>query len=158
MKKTIVYSSATGNTEKLAKTIFETLGEDVYCGKINDNALDADIIFIGSWAMAFTCTADIKNFAEKLNNKKVFLFMTAGYNNSDEYLNNIMSSFKGNLNNTNEIIGEFICQGKVSESKIEALKQIGKYESFEAGIKESQNCVKEADLLKLKNLIKGLGV
>ena len=158
MKKAIIYSSATGNTEKLAKVIFDTLGEDIYCGKANDEAINADVIFIGSWAMAFTCTAEIKKFAEKLENKKVFLFMTAGYDNTEEYFANIINSFKGNLNSSNEIIGEFICQGKVSESKIKALKEIGKYDTFETGIKESQMCVKEQDLFKLKNIVEALSL
>ena len=158
MKKSIIYSSATGNTETLAKVILNTLDEEVYCGKANDDALSADVIFLGSWAMAFTCTQDIKAFAEKLSNKKVFLFMTAGYNNTEEYFAPIMKSFKESLNDTNEIIGEFICQGKVSSAKCNALKQLGKYDSFKEGIEKSQDCIREDDIIKLQNQIKELNL
>lgn len=122
MKKAIVYSSITGNTELLANTIKDTIKDFDYIGKPIDDALDADIIYVGSWTMKFTCTSEIKEFLTKLNNKKIFIFMTAGYGSSDEFLNPIINSVKENVNSSNEIIGEFICQGKVSQTKRNAIK------------------------------------
>ncbi len=158
MKKAIVYASATGNTKELAQTIYSTLGEEIYCGKISDEALDADMIFLGSWTMGFTCAPDAKAFAEKLNGKKVFLFMTAGYNNTAEYFEPIMKAFKDNLNSTNEIVGEFICQGKVSDAKKKNMMDtdMAKYEKFANGIEVSQTHPDENDLAALKQKISAL--
>lgn len=158
MKKAIVFSSGTGNTKKLAQAIYDTLGEEIYCGKICDAALDADMIFVGSWTMAFTCVPDIKIFAEKLNGKKVFPFMTSGYNHTEEYFTPIINSFKENINDTNEIIGEFICQGKVSAPKQEAIKKMdmAKCESMKVELDNSQTHPDDADIAKLVEKIKSL--
>ncbi len=156
MKKAIVFSSVSGNTEKLAKEIQTNIGETVYFGKPSDEALESDVIYVGSWTMAFTCTPDIKDFLSKLNNKKVFLFMTAGYGSSKEFFTPIIDSMKSNLNDSNEIIGEYICQGKVSEPKQEAIKKadMAKYESMKAELDKSISHPDSSDLESLKAIIK----
>ncbi|MFI3115270.1 MAG: flavodoxin family protein [Clostridia bacterium] len=152
MKKSIVFSSATGNTELLAKEIQENIGDTVYFGKPSDEALDADVIYIGSFAQAFSCTADIKEFASKISNKKVFLFMTAGYGSTTEFFAPIMASFKENINDTNEIIGEFICQGKVSDSKKNAIKQMdeAKFNTMEPELLKAESHPDANDISNLK--------
>ncbi len=124
MKKSIVYSSVTGNTELLAKTIQDEIGETIYFGKPSNSALEADLIFIGFWAQAFSCSKDIQAFIETIQDKKVFIFGTAGYGSSQEFLEPIMQSVINQLSETNEIVGSFICQGKVSESKQQAIKDM----------------------------------
>ena len=108
--------------------------------------------------MAFTCTPDVKAFVEKLNGKKVFPFMTAGYNHTQEYFAPIINSFKENFNDTNEIVGEFICQGKVSEPKQEAIKKMdmAKYEGMKVELDNSQSHPEDADIAKLVEKIKTL--
>ena len=158
MKRAIVFSSTSGSTEKLAKAIYDTLGEDIYCGKISDEALEADEIYVGSWAQAFSCTPDIKAFVEKLNNKKVFVFMTAGYNHTEEFFAPIIESFKANINDTNEIIGEYICQGKVTAAKQEAIKKMdmAKYEGMKVELDRSQSHPDDSDIANLVAKIKAL--
>ena len=158
MKKTIVYSSGSGNTKKLADVIYSTIGEDIYCGKANDEALEADMLFIGSWTMAFNATPDIKKFAEKLNNKKVFLFMTVGYNHTEEFFNTVMSAFKESLNDTNEIVGEFVCQGKVSQAKQEAIKKadMAKFESYKTAIEIAETHPDDKDIANLIAKVKAV--
>ena len=158
MKKSIVFSSLTGNTELLAKTILNELNEDIYIGKPCDEALNSDIIFVGSWTKAFSCSDDIKIFLEKLNNKKIFLFMTAGYDNTDEFFEQILNNAKKSINDSNDIIGEFICQAKVSDAKQEALKKmdINKFNSMKPLLDVSQSHPNENDLNNLKNILKKL--
>ncbi len=155
MKTAIVYSTVSKNTEKLAEVVKSMVGEVIHFGKANDEALNADVVYVGSWTQAFTCTPDIKAFLEKLNNKKVFVFMTAGYGSSDEYLKPILNSMKAHINDTNEIIGEFICQGKVSNTKIEAIKKMdmAKYETMKEELEKSQSHPNDEDLEKFKKLI-----
>ena len=152
MKNAIVYSTTTGNTKALAEVISDKVGEVIYNGKPADEALEADTIYVGSWAQAFSATPDIKEFLAKLNNKKVFIFMTAGYGSSEEFFAPIIDSVKALVNDTNEIIGTFICQGKVSQGKQEAIKKMdmAKYEGMKAELDKSQAHPDAADLEKLK--------
>lgn len=157
MKTAIVFSSSTGNTKLLAETIEKNItGENIYIGKPSDEALDADVLYVGSWATAFSCTPDIKEFLSKLSGKKVFLFMTAGYGNTEDFFAPIIASMKENVNDTNEVIGEFICQGKVSAGKQEAIKKgdLAKYEGMKAKLDESVSHPDQADLDKLISAVK----
>lgn len=156
MKKAIVFSSVTGNTKLLAENIKKTLGEDVYCGPVCDEALEADVLYIGSWAQAFSCTADIKEFLGKVKGKKVFLFMTAGYGSSEEFFAPIINSVKELVDSSNEIIGEFICQGKVSQTKQDGIKSMDaeKFEKMKPELDKSQSHPDNDDISKLVALIK----
>lgn len=151
MKKSIVFSSVTGNTELLANEIKNKIGEVSYFGKPCDEALDADIIYIGSWTMANTCTPDIKEFISKINNKKVFLFVSCGYGSTDSFFGPVINSVKELVNETNEIIGEFICQGKVSSNKIEAIKKMDeqKYNNMKDELDNSQTHPDQNDISNL---------
>lgn len=158
MKNAIVYSTITGNTKKLADVI-EGVVEDVcYSGKAVDEALDSEVLFVGSYAIGNSCTPDIKEFLSKIKNKKVFLFMTAGYGNTDDFLIPVMDSMKSNVDDSNEIIGSFICQGEVSPNKQQAIKKMdeAKYESMKQKLDESVNTPTESNFETLKNIIKAL--
>lgn len=146
MKYAVVYSSATGNTKKLAEAIKSEVGE-CYFGKPSDEALEADLIFVGFWTMG-TCGADVKKFIEKLSGKKVFIFGTAGYNNTKEYFNGILESVKANVPESNTIIGSYMCQGRVSDAIQDKIKNgmPDKYEAIKDKLAESLNHPNEDDI------------
>ncbi len=160
MKTAIVFNTVSGNTEQLATTIKNTLNQEVYFGKPTPEALEADVLFVGSWTMAFTCTPEIKNFLSELNNKKVFIFQTAGYGSTPEFYAPILESIKANLNDTNEVIGEFICQGKVSDAKREGIKKmdLAKYESMVAELDKAEAHPNADDLANLAAAVKALSL
>ena len=151
MKKAIVYSSATGNTKLLAEAIKEKLNEDVYCGEPDDSVLDSDLIYVGFWAQAFSSCVPITEFLAKLENKKIFLFGTAGYNDTPEFFQSILDAAKKNISASNEVVGEFMCMGKVSANKQEAIKKMDleKFESMKANLDKSQSHPNEADIVAL---------
>lgn len=151
MKTSIVYSSTTGNTEKLAEAIKAKVGDVSYCGKIDDAALDADLIYVGFFAAKFTCDDKVKTFLEKLNGKKVFLFGTAGYDNTEEYFTKILDAAKENLNDSNTVVGQSMVMGKVSEPKQKAIKEMDeeKFNSMKAKLDESQGHPSQADIDKV---------
>lgn len=155
MKKAIVYSTLTKNTEILANTINETIENIDYMGKATDDVLDYDVFYIGSWTTNFSCSLDIEKFLGKLNNKKIFIFMTAGYGNSIEFFENILNNVKKHINPSNEIIGEFICQGKVSEQKKEAIKNtdLEKFKSIEDKLIQGNDKPNLEDIESLKNIL-----
>ncbi len=146
MSKAIVYSSGTGNTKQLAEAISKKLG--VPCAKVNDDALSADEIYVGFWTVGFSCPPDVKALLEKMNNKKVFLFGTAGYDFTPEFYEGILNSVKENINDTNEVIGSFMCQGKVSEGKKEGIKKMdmAKFEAMKDKIELSEGHPNDADI------------
>ena len=153
MKKSIVYSSVTGNTKMLAEEIHKNLGSVEYCGSISDEAMNSELIFVGFWTTKFSCPDNVKNFLAKLNNKKIFLFGTAGYDNSEEFFANIINDVKNNINSSNEIVGSFMCQGKVSQTKQNAIKEmdIDKFNAMKPKLDESMH---HPDNTDLENLIK----
>lgn len=147
MKCAVVYSSVTGNTAKLAETIKDRV-DACYFGKPSDEALTADVIFVGFWAIGNSCGADIKDFLEKLSNKKVFIFGTVGYDNTQEYFNSILDNVKANVPSSNVIIGSYVCQGKVSDAKKAQIKEKmpEKYEAIKDKLAESVNHPNEQDI------------
>lgn len=156
MKNAIVFSTVSGNTEKLAETIKEAIGGADYFGKVSDEALEAETVYIGSWTTAFSCTPDVKEFIGKLKGKKVFLFMTAGYGSSEEFFAPIIKSVEDLVDSSNEIIGTFICQGKVSEAKQKGIKDmdIDKYNNMKSELDKSVSHPDADDLAKLKDAVK----
>lgn len=114
MKIAIVYSSNTGNTKIIAETIKEELSNEdiVYFGKPENN-IEADIYIVGSWTDKGNCSSEIKEFLTKLNYKKIAYFGTAGFGGQVEYYQTLFNRVKKNINDTNQILGYFYCQGKM---------------------------------------------
>lgn len=155
MNYSIVYSSVTGNTEKLAKAIKNHIGA-CHFGKPSDEALEADVIFVGFWATKNSCSADIQSFIEKMANKKVFIFGTVGYDNTPAYFEEILNNVKALVPASNTIIGAYACQGKVSEKKQEQLKEAvpEKYEAIKDNLAESVYHPNEKDIDGLLSTVK----
>lgn len=150
----IMYSSVTGNTKKLAEFINDNISAS-YCGKLKE--VLNEVVFVGFWTTKNSCADDVQKLLSSLNNKKVFLFGTCGYNNTPEFYNEILTNVKSHINPTNTIIGEFVCMGRVSDSKLNALKQTHpNYEQMLPLLNESLNHPNENDLENLKALLKNI--
>lgn len=150
MKYSIVYSSITGNTKKLAESIKNKITE-CYFGNPSDEALSADTIFIGFWATRNSCGADVQSFIEKLSGKNLFIFGTASYNNTKEYFEEILSNAKSHVPSSNNIIGAYMCQGKVSDTMQDKIKEAKPemYEAIKANLAESVHHPNEDDIKAL---------
>ena len=115
MSYSIVYSSRTGNTALLAQTIRDTLpaSDCVYFGAPDAKALAADTIYSGFWTDKGTCDEQIAQFLQSLSGQKVFLFGTAGFGGAPAYFEQILNRVRENLPETTELIGSYMCQGKM---------------------------------------------
>lgn len=113
MKYSIIYSSQTGNTKLLAETILENLVKEdcEYIGPIKD--VPSELIYIGFYTDKGNCHDDLTTYLKTLENKKIFLFGTAGFGESKEYFNRILANVKKNISDSNTIIGTYMCQGKM---------------------------------------------
>lgn len=157
MSSSIVYASVTGNTESLANTIQSVVKAD-YCGKIDPKALEADTIFVGFWACKFTCTDDVAAFLKQCENKKIFLFGTAGYDDTPESFAKIMDAAKSNVPSSNTIVGDFMAMGKVSASKKKALEDMdaAKFASMKPNLDRGESRPNQDELDKLSALVSKL--
>ncbi|MDO4275467.1 MAG: flavodoxin family protein [Eubacteriales bacterium] len=119
MKYAIVYSSVTGNTERLAAALREFLpGEEcVYYGAASTEKLpDAELFLLGFWTDKGTCDENMAAYMQQLQGKKVFLFGTAGFGGSEDYFHTILSNVLGQLPSSNTLLGTYMCQGQMPDS------------------------------------------
>ena len=114
----IVFSSMTGNTEKLARAIREVLPEENcdYFGAAGEEELRSELLYIGFWTDKGNADSAALELLAKLRNKKVFLFGTAGFGGSEAYFQNILNRVKASIDPSNSVVGEYMCQGKMPQS------------------------------------------
>lgn len=114
----IIFSSMTGNTRKLADAIREVLPEDKcdYFGDAKGEDIQSDIVYVGFWTDKGNADASTLELLKKLKNKKIFLFGTAGFGISDDYFKKILENAKKSIDESNQVIGEYMCQGKMPQS------------------------------------------
>ena len=88
----IVFSSLTGNTKKLADVIHETLpkNECDYFGTIEAQVPQSKLLYVGFWTDKGNADHKTLELLSKLKNKKIFLFGTAGFGGSDVYFQKIL--------------------------------------------------------------------
>lgn len=120
MTYAVIYDSATGNTKMLAEEIRKRLGkkECVCFGTVEEagTAVRADIIFAGFWTDKGDCSEELGHFLEGLHGRRVFLFGTAGFGGAQSYFDQILERVKGHLAADNEVVGTYMCQGKMPQS------------------------------------------
>lgn len=155
MNYSIIYNSKTGNTQLLAKTILDNLSKNEcdYIGPIKET--QSDLLFIGFCTDKGNCSEELTNYLKSLNNKKIFLFGTAGFGGSQEYFDKILDNVKTSINQSNTIIGSFMCQGKMPISVRNRYEQMSKDnpERFEPMIVNFDKALSHPDNQDLQALI-----
>ena len=118
MTYAIVYSSRTGNTEQLARTIKACMPAEgcVWFGGPNVAALAADRLYIGFWTDKGSCDEELAAFLAKVEHKEVFLFGTAGFGSQPAYFRTVLGRVQANLGTGNTLVGSFMCQGKMPQA------------------------------------------
>lgn len=118
MTEAIIYDSLSGNTESLVKEI-KSIKKNAYYEKINDKLIEElpeyDIYYIGSPIIKGMCTDKIKRLLQKIENKKIFLFITTGYKGED-YYESLTRRILEIIPKSNQILGIFLCQGKMQDA------------------------------------------
>ena len=116
MSYAIVYSSRTGNTERLAKAVSEAAGpeECLYYGPPVPELPRAEVLYVGFWTDKGACDAQAAAVLRRLTGRqKVFLFGTAGFGGSEAYFEQIWQRVLGCLPPEAEVIGCYLCQGEM---------------------------------------------
>lgn len=117
MKYAVIYSSRTGNTKYLAEALKDWLGEKcMFFGEVGktEEVEDADVIFAGFWTDKGDCQETMAKFLQGIRSKKIFLFGTAGFGQNESYFQRIVSNVNKHLDQSNQVIGTWMCQGRMS--------------------------------------------
>lgn len=124
MKIAIVYDSITGNTQKLAKVIFDACkGNEVFVyDEYNDDILKADLLFMGCYTYNNGLSDKMKRIYRKISNKEIFIFGTCGFENSKEYYKEILQNICDYIPASNKIVGCFFCPGRLPYLYLEKYK------------------------------------
>lgn len=124
----IVFSSRTGNTAELAEAVRKTLPEGTceYFGSLGgdgnrDDGTGATIpttetLFVGFWTNQGVADQAAQKLLGQLKDRKIFLFGTAGFGGSEAYFQAILDKTKAFIDDSNTVIGTFMCQGKMPHS------------------------------------------
>ena len=118
MTYAIVYSSRTGNTELLARTIQKALpAEDcVYFDGPDAAALAADRLYVGFWTDKGSCDEALAAFLSGVEGKELFLFGTAGFGSQPAYFQAVLKRVQANLGPDCTLAGSYMCQGKMPQA------------------------------------------
>lgn len=129
MNIALITNSKSGNTAQLAQALregFAVSDVQLVCDvelpdapdttQLEDaagQALLADAICVGFWCDKGSCTEGVAKLLECMDGKRVFLFGTCGFGGSQEYFDQIIERVKEHLPQTAELVGAFMCQGKM---------------------------------------------
>ena len=114
----IIYSSRTGNTKLLAEAIRESLPADLcnHFGTDEADAVESEKLYVGFWTDKGNADSATLALLQKLRNKKLFLFGTAGFGISEAYFRKVLDRVRESVDASNTIVGEYMCQGKMPQA------------------------------------------
>lgn len=162
VKYSIVFSSLTGNTKKLADTIRAVLPKEdcEYFGTPKAEELHSEMLYIGFWTDKGNADNATLELLSKLRNKKIFLFGTAGFGGSAAYFQKILNRAACSIDASNSVVGNYMCQGKMPSSVRERYMKMKDQPEQPTNIDtliENFDCAlshpDEMDLERLKNAV-----
>ena len=122
----IVYSSKTGNTEKVAKKFYEVAGErcDLAAVKQVPAVDDYKVIFAGYWVDKGEPDKDMQEFLQTLDNKKVVLFQTLGAEAYSEHGISSLANAGRYLSTGCKVVGTLSIRGAIDPKLIETMMKM----------------------------------
>ena len=116
MRYAVLYSSGTGNTEQVARSIYAALpsGQARLEAVGPDTAVpEEEVLFLGFWTDKGVCPPAMQALFAKLSGKQVALFGTAGFGGSQAYFDSILQRTQALLPAGNTVLGGWMCQGRM---------------------------------------------
>ena len=124
MKVLVTYVSQTGNTKKVAESIYGAVSDDKEILPLTEvNSLEEyDLVFIGFPVNQFNAPKDAQEFLKnKTVGKDIALFMTHGVPEGADPISDWISTARGLASGAN-IVGTFNCQGEVAQKVMDMLQ------------------------------------
>lgn len=153
----VLYQSESGNTKKIAATIFSCLpgnSKDLIDITTDKSIPEANTYFIGFCVHCGTCSMEVSDFLNDLGGKQVALFGTCGMGNSPDYYTAIEHSVNAWLENDNDYLGAFLCQGKMPQKvrqKYETMRNEENQEQMNLCIRNFDEALTHPDSLDLEH-------
>ncbi len=127
MKKILIaYSSKTGNTEKVAKALYEANPEACDLKKVDEvTAVDAyDVIFIGYWVDKGGPDPKAKELLSTIKGKKVVLFQTLGADPASDHSRTSFANAAKYLDPDCMVLGTLSIQGAIDSQLIAVMSKM----------------------------------
>lgn len=161
MKKILIYSSNTGNTKKVIENCHKVLNDFELTSVDNVKELSKyDIIIFGTWIDKGTADQKILNILPLISNKKVGYIATLGaYPDSEHAKKCLRNIDQLVIDNGNELLGNFICQGAIDPKLIEKMKTFPESHPHypdEARLKRWEDAKSHPDQTDLENAQKSV--
>lgn len=158
----IIFNSKTGNTKELADVIREALPKEDcdYFGASETEEPVSEMLYIGFWTDKGSADRDTLKLLQSLRNKKIFLFGTAGFGGSEEYFQTVLNNIKQCVDESNTVVGTYMCQGKmpaaVRERYVKMKEQPNHMPNLDALIENFDKALSHPDANDLEQLRKML--
>lgn len=154
--KQIIYDSQTGNTELLATTIHQIYPDSIISHVNQAEEIVGDILYLGSWCDKGNMTSTMQKLAQNLHHKKIFIFGTCGFGKDKNYFDMIAKRMTSSIPSDNEIIGTFVCQGKIDSKFQKKYEDMLESETTRRQAKMMLDNFKQAESHPNKNDLKAL--
>ncbi len=115
----VLYQSESGNTRKIAATIFSCLpgnSKDLIDITAGETIPEAEVYFIGFCVHDGSCSMAISDFLSGLSGKQIALFGTCGTGDYPGYYEQVEHSVTVWIESDNQYLGSFICQGRMPQA------------------------------------------
>ena len=157
LKYVVAYSSQTGNTKQIADSIFSALpvsDEEKEMVDIAESGFlrDAETYFIGFPIHKGTCSMEVIDSLAELHEAGIALFATCGADPSEGYKKEIEQNVRAWIEEDNEFLGFFLCQGRMREEvrdRYASLKNDENAEMVERMISNFDEALEHPDELDL---------
>ncbi|WP_026478643.1 flavodoxin family protein [Alkaliphilus transvaalensis] len=159
MKTLVTYSSLTGNTKRVAEAILEVMpeGTAIYSVEEAPSPENYDLIIVGFWADRTNADKKAQKYMEQIKGKKVAIFGTLGAYPDSDHAKETMKNAR-ELVKENEILGDFLCQGKVDPKLVARFENLpadhphGMTPERKARLQEASKHPNEEDFIKAKKI------
>ncbi|MDP1993001.1 MAG: flavodoxin family protein [Syntrophales bacterium] len=158
MKALVTYYSQTGNTEKLARAIYDAIHFDKELLRIQDvkSSKGYDIIFVGFPVQAHSVPAAVHPFFKNLPDKQpIALFCTHGSIRGGHLPKQAIEHAIG-LASRAKVLGTFGVRGKVNPKVIDALMTTLQHQAWAEEAQGAIDHPTDADLADGKTFAKGI--
>lgn len=113
----IMYVSHTGNTQRLAVCIYQSLQQlgngDIEEINYNTEPGKSHLLYVGFCVEKGDCPIEVQELLKKVHNRQIALFGTCGFGQSQEYYDRIVENVKQWIPKDNSCLGAFLCMGKM---------------------------------------------
>lgn len=154
MKIAVVYRSLTGNTERLARGVFDRISPEyekaLFDIKDKPDLKDYDVIAFGFWVDRSFPYKAMKDLISETRDKDVFLMGTMGYYPDSDHGQACIKNSVSLVDKSCNLMGYFICNGKVDTKLLERMAQIKPKNMGEEIFKK--HMLDEKNLIRYKKL------